>query len=475
LDRRLFIYPGDLYSRTNTIETQRQMANLDMFKFINIYYDTTGGKFAANIFTSPLKKFQTTNELGLGIILSQGFPGPFYNFSLKNRNVFGGFEIMEITGRVGIEGVPAVSDTRDVYSSTEASANFSLIFPQFVLPLSSRLKSRLGGLNPKTRVVAGYSFTNRPEYERSTFNGSFGYSWQIQERINYVLTLSDLNLIYSPRLDPAFVDYLEELEFSGNNLINTFNTSFVSSINFAATFNFNQYGLANQKASLLKIAAESGGTSLNVFSPAILDSLGLEYYQFLKFNFDYRQYFPLRKNSLAYRIHLGIAYPYGDNNILPYEKYFFAGGSNGIRAWRPRRLGPGSYTPLDSAGSYDDRFEQPAEIILETSIELRRKLLAFVDGALFMDAGNSWTFREETLRPNAEFRFNRFYEEIAVGAGAGLRLDFSFLLVRFDLGLKVHDPARPKGKRFIFQNGFNDKPFSQADNYVLNIGIGYPF
>jgi len=475
LDRRLFIYPNNVYSRDNTTETQRQLANLDMFKFINVYYDTTGGRFAANIFTSPLKKFQTTNELGLGIILSQGFPGPFYNFSLKNRNIFGGLEIMELNGRVGIEGVPAVSDQRDVYSSTEASVNFSLIFPQFILPVSSRLKSLLGEVNPKTRVVAGYSFTNRPEYERSTFNGSFGYTWQIDNRISYNLTISDLNLIYSPRLDPAFVSYLEELQASGNNLINTFNTSFVSSINFAAVSNSNQYGIYDRKASLIKTSAESGGTTLNFLDGGILDSWGLEYYQFIKLNFDYRRYLPLRENSIAYRINVGIALPYGDNKILPYEKYFFAGGSNGIRAWRPRRLGPGSYTPLDSSGNYDDRFEQPAEIILETSIELRRKLLAFVDGALFIDAGNSWTFREETLRPNAEFRWNRFYKEIAVGSGAGLRLDFSFLLVRFDLGVKVYDPARPRGKRFILNKGFNQGAFSRADNYILNIGIGYPF
>lgn len=475
LDRRLFIYPGNVYSRDNTIETQRQLSNLDMFKFINVYYDTTGGQFTANIFTSPMKKFQTTNELGLGIILSQGFPGPFYNFSIKNRNVLGGLEILELNGRAGIEGVPAVSDQRDVYSSTEASVNFSLAFPQFIMPLSSQLKSELGDLNPKTRVVAGYSFTNRPEYERSIFNGSFGYTWQIDNRISYNLVLSDLNLIYSPRLDPAFLDYLEELQANGNNLINTFNTSFVSSINFSVISNSNQYGIYDRKASLLKLSTESGGTSLNFVDPGLLNSWGLEYYQFFKFNIDYRRYLPLRNNSIAYRINLGIAYPYGDNQILPYEKYFFAGGSNGIRAWRPRRLGPGSYTPLDSSGFYDDRFEQPAEIILETSIELRRKLLGFVDGALFIDAGNSWTFREEILRPNADFSVNRFYKEIAIGSGAGLRLDFSFLLVRFDLGVKVYDPARPEGKRFIFKKGFNEGAFSKADNVILNIGIGYPF
>lgn len=475
LDRRLFIYPENVYSRKNTIETQRQLSNLDMFKFINVYYDTTGGQFTANIFTSPLKKFQTTNELGLGIILSQGFPGPFYNFSLKNRNVFGGLEIMEINGRVGIEGVPAVTDQRNVYSSTEASVNFSLSFPQFILPVSSRMKSELGELNPKTRVAAGYSFTNRPEYERSTFNGSFGYTWQIDNRISYNLVLSDLNLIYSPRLDPAFLAYLEELLANGNNLINTFNTSFVSSVNFSVISNSNQYGIYDRKASLLKMSAESGGTTLNFINPRILDSLGLEYYQFFKLNFDYRRYLPIRKNSIAYRVNIGIAFPYGDNQILPYEKYFFAGGSNGIRAWRPRRLGPGSYTPLDSSGFYDDRFEQPAEIILETSIELRRKLLGFVDGALFIDAGNSWTFREETLRPNAEFRFNRFYKEIAVGSGVGLRLDFSFLLVRFDLGVKIYDPARPVGSRFVLNKGFNKGSFAKADNVILNIGIGYPF
>ena len=472
LDRRLFIYPDSLYSKQNTFDTQRQLANLDIFKFININYDSSGGKFIANIYTSPLKKFQTSNEVGINV--TQGLPGPFYNVSFKNRNLFGGLEILELNGRIGVEGVASASDATEVYRSTEAGGNLSLTFPQFLLPLGDKLKNRLGDMNPKTRVLAGTSFTNRPEYLRTTFNSSVMYSWVTKRNTLFNFTLSDLNLIYSDNLSPEFSKRLDEFEEAGNNLKNSFEPSFVNSMIFQAIFNSNEYGFSSEKASFLKLYLENGGTSL--FSTKFLENQGLEFYRFIKFFVDYRKYVPLPEdNTFAFRINFGVAKPYGENKILPYEKYFFAGGSNGIRAWRPRRLGPGSYTALDSLGNIDDRFEQQAEMIIETSFEIRRKLIGFLDGAVFLDAGNVWTLQEDQLRPGAEFDPETFYREIAVGSGIGLRLNFSFLIVRLDAGLKIYDPARPVGNRFILSHGFNDSPYDQTENMILNLGIGYPF
>lgn len=480
LDQRLFLYPGELYSQQNTFETQRQLNNLDMFKFVNIYYDTTGGQFTANIFASPLKKFTTSNEVGLGIIVAQGFPGPFYNLTFRNRNVFGGLEHMEINGRIGIEGVPSASNDREIYRSTEAGGNFSLIFPQFILPLSKRTKRRLGNINPNTRVVAGSSFTNRPEYLRTTFNSSLSYTWQKDIKRFFNFTLVDLNLIYSNNLSKEFRDRLEEFEDVGNNLINSFLPSFVNSVSFTSIFNFNRYGTNPDRASFLKLNLENGGTFLNLTGTAWLEDFNLEYYKYAKLDADFRRYRPLpQSTSLAYRFHLGVALPYGANNILPYEKYFFAGGSSGNRAWRPRRLGPGSYTPIDSSGAVNYRFEQQAEIIFESSIELRRKIVGFLDGALFVDVGNSWTVEEDPIREGAKFDPENFYKEMAVGGGLGVRLDFTFLLVRLDAGMKLYDPARPEGKRFILDPGYYDPPFNtplvRKENIILNIGIGYPF
>lgn len=488
LDRRLFISPDSIYSRENTVETQRQLANLDMFKFINVNYDTSGGRFVANIFTSPLKKFQTSNEIGIGVNINEGFPGPFYNVTFKNRNIFGGLEVLEITGRAGIEGVSSVTGDQNIYRSEEVGGNVSLIFPQFVFPLGANIKSRIGNLNPKTRVLAGYSFINRPEYRRTNLKSSITYTWQKQQKVSYNFSLADISLINTPELSDDFAARLDTLAASGSNLNLSFARSFVSSMIFSALFNFNQYGSflgETNKASYLKTYIESGGTSLNLTGDGYLDRYDLQSFKYFKINADFRRYLPVsRTGVLAYRINVGFALPYGENRALPYEKYFFAGGANSIRAWRPRRLGPGSYTPPptredfnpETDGPYDYRFEQPGEILLETSIELRRNIVGFLDGAVFVDAGNVWSRYENKELEGGEFDIKDFYKEIAVGTGLGFRFDFSFLLIRFDLGIKVFDPARPEGERFVLGKVGLSGPYSlNKEPIIFNFGIGYPF
>lgn len=479
LDQRIFINPDSLYSYTATVETQRQLANLDNFKFINIYYDSAGGSFRANIHASPLKKFQTNNELGLGFIVAEeGYPSPFYNFSLKNRNVFNGMENMELSARIGIEGIPSATDANLIYKSIEAGGNFTLTFPQFALPLGARLKRRLGNINPKTMVIAGATFSNRPEYQRNIFNTTLVYTWQKENKKLYNFTLLDLNLINTDTISSEFAEKLRELEQSGNKLINSFKPSFVNSSAFSVTFNLNQYGLYQSRSSMIKFFIENGGAFLYLTGTDFLKRL--EHYKYFKTFAEFRHFMPTSKSTgLAFRTFIGFASPYSGTEALPYEKYYFAGGSNGIRAWRPRRLGPGSYTPVkiteEGGVRYDDSFEQPAEILFEANIELRRKIVGFFEGALFVDAGNSWILREEDSRPGANFDANRFYKEIAIGAGAGFRFDFSFLLVRFDLAYKAYDPARPEGSRFIFSKSYNLPPFDNVKNYTFNLGIGYPF
>ncbi len=481
LGRRVFIHPDSLYSREETLQTQRQLSNLDIFKFININYDTTGGKFVANIYASPLKKYQTANEVGLNV--SQGFPGPFVNSSLKIRNVFGGMEILEISGRAGIEGVPPATQIQTkALKSTDIGGNVGLTFPQFVFPLPNRLKSRLGNLNPKTTIQTGYNYVSRPEYTRSNFKNTFSYSWQKGQTNVYNFTPIDVNFIRSRNISQAFLDVLAKQDSAGIPLSRSFKPSFVSSMSFSAIFSSSNYGATaetTRPASYFKIYTESGGTLLNFFGTELLTRKNLEYFKFVKINPDFRQYVPLSKiSTFAYRLNIGVAVPYGqriDGNVLPYEKYFFAGGSNSIRAWRPRRLGPGAAKP-DSVSSENGYFvyslEQPGEILMEASVELRRKLFGFVNGAFFIDAGNVWRILEVEGEPDATFRFDDFYKQIAVGSGIGLRFDFTFLILRFDYGVKMYDPARDAGQRWIGQKFTVGQEISQG---VFNIGIGYPF
>lgn len=483
LDQRVFLYKDSLYSLNATLNTQRQLALLDNFKFININYDTTGGRFVANVFTSPLQKYQMTNEVGLNV--TQGYPGPFYNLSLKQRNVFNGLENIELTGYFGFEGVASVT-TKDVYSSTEAGVKLSLIFPQFIAPGSHSWKKRSGKYNPNTTLRAGFNYTNRPEYTRANSNGAWIYNWQQGRKRFFNLTLMEISFIDS-KITQDFQDILDKLDSAGNPLSKSFNPSYVSSTNFYYMQNFNPSDLYGNKSSLLKLFVETGGTMFNFYTPTILEKQNLEYFQFLKFSSDFRWHISIsEKTGIATRFNFGLAYPYGKNRALPYEKYFFAGGSNSIRAWPPRRLGPGSAPPKENQdpgkdGLFDYSIEKPGEILLEANIEYRGKLVGFVDWAAFIDAGNVWRWYRELnsegneIQPGANFSFNRFYKEIALGGGLGIRFNFSFLVIRFDYAIKMYDPARQEGSRWILDNINWSSLGGEPGQGIWNIAIGYPF
>ncbi|NHE55697.1 translocation and assembly module lipoprotein TamL [Cyclobacterium plantarum] len=474
---RIFQKKGDVYSKNAVIETQRQLANLDVFRFVNISFDTLDNRIRTKIFTRPNQKFQITNQLGASV--TEQLPGPFFSHSLRNRNLFRGLEIFEFNFRAGLEGVASATTEGGVYRSRELSSSASMIFPQFLVPFNFGTLEKFGRYNPRTRTLLGYSYVNRPEYVRDALNTILAYTWATRNlRHQFSVNLLDANLIRS-NLDSLFQSRLEELQAQGNNLINSFLPSYVSSISGQVIINFNQYGLYRKnQASLWRLFVESGGTTFNFLDPERLADRNLNYFQFLKFQSDFRRYIPLTNNStFAYRLNLGLAKPYGiSGGVLPYEKYFFAGGSTSIRAWQPRRLGPGSFTPeIREDGSFDYRFEQPGEILFEAMFEFRRKLFGYFDGAFFIDAGNTWTFAVDPSREGTDFKFNRFYKELAVGTGLGLRMDFDFLVLRLDMGIKAYDPARPEKERFILDKISFKQPFGEKGQQVFNIGIGYPF
>ncbi|MEX1238131.1 MAG: BamA/TamA family outer membrane protein [Cyclobacteriaceae bacterium] len=506
LSQRVSLTPGNLYSRTKTFETQRQLANLDAFKFVNINYDSSGGKFIANIFTSALDRYEWSNEIGMNV--TEGYPGPFYNLNLKKRNLFGGLENFELNGRIGIEGVASATRELNVYKSTEAGINGSITFPQFLWPFRNSTQIWLGKYNPKTRLSVGYSYTDRPEYKRTSTTFSNTYTWQNQRTTQYSLALTNVSLINSRIKSQDFQDQLDSLDIEGNyNLARSFEPSFVSSMIFTITWNRN-YGTFDRNALFIRAQFEPGGTTLNFIDPEIITRQGLQYFKFLRFNFDFRQIRILNSwATFAYRINTGVAYSYGSDRSLPYEKYYFAGGSNSIRAWRPRRLGLGSVPPklntdptLDTDpvddGLFNYQLEKPGEILFEGSMELRSKLFGFVGGAIFVDAGNVWLFSQQTqqnsetgeieeVEGNSKFKLNSFYKELGIGTGFGLRFDFTFLVLRFDVGIKVYDPGRQPGDRFVLDKARFFKPFATdlgngsygnfKEPVIYNIGIGYPF
>jgi outer membrane protein insertion porin family len=518
LNNRVFIRPDSLYSRQETMETQKQLANLDNFKFININYDTADGKFISYIYTNPLKRFQTSNELGL--TYSIGVPGPFFTSTWTMRNVFGGLENLEFNVRAALEGVPSPTDPNTPFTSRQFGGNLSLILPQFMAPLSERRRNYLGHFNPKTRMLVGVNFTDRGEFTRNSFNTSLLYSWQTEKRNRgnfynnlYTIAPVEINVIQSAfsgdRETNLFYQRLVQWRDQGNPYIYSFTSSFVSSIYGFAILNKNNYGTYLQQSRYIRPYIESGGTTQNLVNFGFLRDAGsageqgLATFRFLKFSNDYRQFIPLKgKNAIAWRVNAGVAMPYGTGGIdeegqpvaptLPYEKFFFAGGSNSIRAFRPRRLGPGIYTPDPEfqvdGNTYTNLIEQPGEVLLEASVEHRHNIFGFLNGALFLDAGNVWRLREAASQPGSQFEASQFYRQIALGSGYGFRLDFSFLIIRLDLGFKLYNPqaVTPLGEGsfdystgWIFSKkygaGTEELSFWDKDPIILNIGIGYPF
>jgi len=478
LNRRIFLKPDMLYSKENTLSTQSELANMDIFKFVNISYDTTGGNFIANIFTSPLSRYQFSSETGLSIS-SYGLPGPFVSASIKKRNIFKKLGIFEIDGRIGVEGVASASDQDNVYSNIESGVNIGLTFPQFFLPLTEDFKLKLKLHDPKTLVQLGVTYNNRPEFKRTILNATNSYSWRITKTKQFTFKLIDINLVRTPFISNDYLNRLKELDSLGNNLINSFEDAFVSSFSLTYTGINNYYG-QGVVGKYFGTTIEPGGTFNSLWtSSQIINKDTLQLYSYLRAQIDYRQITPKsRRGKLAYKIKIGAAFPYGENGVLPYEKYFFGGGSTSVRAWKPRRLGPGAYDHTDEDGNVTYQFEQQGEILLETSLEYRQKIIGILQGAAFLDAGNIWTLEDEPTRPGSQFKFDTFIRQIALGGGVGLRFDFSFLLIRFDAAFKLVDPARPLGSRFILNSGFYDAPFNnrqRTEPVVYHFAIGYPF
>ncbi|PWJ59216.1 outer membrane protein assembly factor BamA [Dyadobacter jejuensis] len=480
LNNKILVRPNTLYSQQNERESQQQLSLTDQFRFVNYSYhfDSTGHGLHSYFKAIPLEKYQISTDLGLNVIQLQGAPGPFANLSYKVRNVFNGLEDFETSIRGGIELVPGFLGSKQIYRSEEIGVNTSLNFPRILFPAQG-IQNKLSLFTPRTQIGIGYNYVNRPEYTRSIVKSSMTYSWKPSQTTLFNVTLLDLNILNTQRLRSDFEELLTELQLEGNNLINSFQKSFVSDLNFNFIYNTNNLNGPPKKARYLRLAFESGGTSLNLF-PKQQDWIqgvfgDLQFYKYLRTSLDYRRYWPTGGKSLfVTRINTGGIYSYGSGKVPPYEKYFFAGGSNSLRAWLPRRLGPGSAPARLTTSNIS--IEAPGEFLLEGNLEYRGFLTNFfgdINYALFVDAGNVWSLNQNA---DADQRLHpsTFLKQIAVGTGFGIRYDLSYFVLRFDFGIKVYDPSV---QRFVLDELNWGKLFNRTQQNFLNVnlGVGYPF
>ncbi|WP_188770871.1 translocation and assembly module lipoprotein TamL [Emticicia aquatilis] len=475
LDKKILIRPNQLFKASLVNETNRQLYGLDQFAFANVKFtQLPDNKLRADIIAPTNPKYTTAYNFDLNNI--NNILGGGASVSLRARNLLSILETTELGIRANLEGQPGLDSTTQ--RSRELGANLALNIPKIIF--LSKFSNLLSLKSPRTQLAVSFNNSKQRLFERQVFRLTGNYSWQRSKYETVLISPFDINLINTPYKSESF----EQVLLDNPNLKVLYDPQFVSSINATYVFNNQEQG-KNIRARYLRFFVESGGTALNFFPNKDkinfidqifpLDTVKRAYFRFIKLNVDFRKYIPINKrDSWAYRLNLGVAHPYGQNQAMPFEKNFFIGGPNSIRAWRPRTLGPGSALGT----TINNRFsQQPGDILLETSIEYRKYMFRFIgnwNAGFFVDAGNVWKWYQiDTKYNQANFDWTRFYKEFAVGTGAGIRLDLDYFVARFDWGVKVFDPAKATGERFVLDNlklGRNNEYFP-----VFHFAIGYPF
>ncbi|BFO64857.1 BamA/TamA family outer membrane protein [Chryseobacterium sp. KCF3-3] len=470
-DRALYFKKGDLYNRSNHNLTLNRLISLGVFKFVKnefIVSDSLSHKFDAYYLLTP-RQIQSLRLEALGRTNSANYAGSELNLNWTHRNFFRGAEQFKaaIFGAFDFQ----MGGSQDANNIFRAGANAQLSIPRIVAPFRFHSSSEFV---PRTNITLGYEFQNRTKYYTlNNFTASFGYLWKENARKEHELKVIDITLV-----SPANVTEEYKIKSAENPAMQRIVDR---QLIFGPTYSFTYTNTMLPKTNTvyykgtLDLAGNITGlaTGADVKKDKEKKIFGIPFSQYVKIENDFRFYHKFtEKSSLATRFIGGIAYPYGNSEFIPFSKQFFSGGSNSIRAFRARTLGPGSFDPRTlEPGTY---FDQSGDIKLELNAEYRANLYKFLNAAVFVDAGNIWLLHDDKDRPGAKFSKD-FLNEIAVGAGVGLRLDFSILILRLDLAMPLRVPYYQKGDRWAFDKiNFGDSSW-RKDNLVLNIAIGYPF
>ncbi|MCW3160136.1 translocation and assembly module lipoprotein TamL [Chryseobacterium oryctis] len=470
-DRALYFEQGDLYNRADHNLTLNRLINLGVFKFVKnefIVSDSLQNKFDAYYLLTP-RQFQSLRLEALGRTNSANYIGSEVNLNWTHRNIFRGAEQLKasIYGAFDVQ----MGGPKDANNIIRTGANVQLSFPRIVAPFRFNTSS---AYVPRTNINLGFEFQNRTQlYTLKNFNASFGYIWKENARKEHDLKIFDATFVSPTNITPKYEEMME------NNVY--LRRVVEKQLIFGPTYSFTYTNTMLPKTNTiyykgtLDLAGNLTGlvTGANVEKGKQKSIFGVPFSQYFKLENDFRFYHKFGENtSLATRLIAGFAYPYGNSNDIPFSKQFFVGGSNSIRAFRARTLGPGSYDPRNQNATFF--FDQSGDVKLEMNAEYRANLYKFLNAAVFVDAGNIWLVNEDIERPGAKFS-KEFMNEIAVGAGVGLRLDFSILVLRLDLAMPLRVPYYEKNDRWTFDKiNFGDSNW-RKDNLILNIAIGYPF
>ncbi len=478
----LFFRTDSLFRARTLQRTYSALSRLQALKYTNIHFvekqDSVSGKPLLDCFvlTAPdrIQGFSFEVE---GTNTAGDF-GAAASLSYQHKNLFHGSETFTFKLRGAYEAISGLQGyVNENY--IEYGAEATLNFPRFMFPfLSSQFKRRIRAVS---ELGLRYNTQERPEFSRRVASASWSYRWTQRQKVQHKIDLIDINYVYMSSISSTFRD--EYLNNVAHNSILKYNYEDLFIARMGYTYSYSSLGLnglgdRNRNHFSLRVNAESAGNLLNVISHTLYErktadgqyALGnIAYAQYLKGDFEFTQNIVIDyRNSLVLHFGLGIAYPYGNSTILPFEKRYFSGGANSVRGWSVRELGPGSFSGGDRK---IDFINQSGDLKLDLNLEYRTLLFWKINGAFFVDAGNIWTLRNYPEQPGGAFRFHSFLHEIAVAWGIGLRFNFDYFILRFDGGMKAINPAYPSDSPDhypILHPDFNR-------DFSFHFAVGYPF
>lgn len=468
LEENTIIEAGKLYNADELQKTYNRFGRLPIVKYTNIKFterpDSNILDCNIGISTNKINSISFQPE-GTN---TAGDLGAAASLTYENRNIFRGAETFSIKLRGAFEAITGLEGYQN-QDYEEYSLEAKLLFPRFVVPfLSKKFKKQSTAMS---ELTVSYNMQNRPEFHRRVFTASWRYRWNdISGKKSYKFDLIDLNYIYMPWISTTFKEeYLDDVNNRNSILRYNYEDLFIMKLGFGMSF--------NNGDEAYKINVETSGNFLSGISHLLGSKrnednqytlFNIAFAQYVKGDFDYTKIIMFdRNNSLALHAGLGIAYPYGNSKILPFEKRYFSGGANSVRGWSVRGLGPGKFKGTNGA---IDFINQTGDIKLDLNIELRSFLFWKVYGAAFIDAGNIWTIRAYEEQPGGQFRFKDFYKQIAVAYGLGIRFNFDFFILRFDMGMKAINPAYNSNNEHyaIFHPDF-------SRDFAFHFAVGLPF
>lgn len=482
LEEKCYLRPGAKYSAANVDRTYEALGQLGILKFINIEMEPVA-EIRNEIWLDALIRISRNRKQGISVEIegtnSEGDLGFGAGITYQHRNLAKNSELLTAKFRGAYESLSGDFDGLINDRYTEIAGEVGITFPKFEFPfLSKSFKQRQ---RASTEFAISFVHQERPEYTRIIAGAAWRYKWSRRDRDimrRHTYDLIDINYVRLPR---STIDFIDQIAPSNPLLRYSYEDHFIMRMGYTYSRTNKRIPTSSANAftiqpsvTTLRASGEFAGNLLYAISSidgahrhdGAYKIFGIQFAQYVKGEIDYTftRNFNSR-NALACHAGFGIAYPYGNSSMVPFEKRFYAGGANSVRGWSVRTLGPGAY---DSRNSVSDFINQCGDISLDLSVEYRAKLFWVLESALFVDAGNIWTIHKYENQPDGEFRFNKFYKQIAAAYGVGIRMDFTYFLLRFDLGFKAINPAVNQERWCILH-----PRWSRDANF--HFSVGYPF